>query len=510
MDWGIDPERVAEVAEIIRNRKLPAADAEKLILAIVGGGGENVDQPLWDLAQILFCLGHLAKQGRMGPRDAATACLLDETGMLTGPLKRAPRTIQEGPFRITGGPDGVSVASPEGERSFAWGRVRRTMALGDFLFNSPFTDPGAGSGVDALRLALDTLFLENSSLTDLSKRAVQGPARYMRAWRKKYLPLQAFAELIRVRESYLSELGRTREARALDTADVFAIWRLALARGETWSFARYAEKLAALLREERTDVERRAFLQPVAIDAMVAGEPSENPEDAIVAWLDREDGPLEAVPALAINDNAPTSADLEDDGDEPAFEERTLAALASLPETPKVLTKEERRQAAAIFALNPLCHEQPQTLLRAVQAAGWENRLVEASRRGVSDDRGGGFDYPAEVGGVRDLDQRFGELILMALHLSAPEVGGAAAEGAKVLKKWRHDRASFRIEDAKLAQTFAIMGHDLRVTAHALKRVLQQLQRLAASEDLTAMSGADEALFGEVFATRYTRQADSR
>jgi hypothetical protein len=507
MDWGIDPERVAEVAEIIRNRKLPASDAEKVILAIVGGGGENVDQPLWDMAQILFCLGHLTKQPRMGPRDAATACLLDESGMFTAPVRRAGKTVEEGAFKIAGGPEGVSVKSPEGERSFAWSRVKRAMAIGDFLFNSPFTDAGAGTGVDALRLALDTLFLDNPSLTDLSKRAVQGPARYMRAWRKKFLPLQAFADLIRVRESYLAERSRTREGRGLDAEDVFELWRLALHRGETWSFARYVEKLAALIREERTDAERRAFLQPVAIDALVTGEPSEDPEAAIIAWLDRdEDGP----PA-AINDNAPEPVDVEDDPDAPAFEERTLAALNALPEIPKVLTKEERRQAAAIFALNPLCHEQPLTLLRAVQAAVWENRLVEASRRGSAEARGGAFDYAAEVDGVKALDQRFGELILMALHLaSAGTAGGAAEEGAKLLKKWRHDRSSFRMEDAKLAQSFTTMGHDLRVTAQALRRVLQQLGRLAATGDLIALSNADEVRFGQVFATRYNRQADSR
>jgi hypothetical protein len=504
MDWGIDPERVAEVAELIRNRKLPAADAEKVILAIVGGGGENIDQPLWDMAQILFCLGHLAKQPRVGPRDAATACLLDESGMFLAPIRRAPKAIEIVGFSISGGPEGVAVRSAEGERSFAWSRVKRAMALADFLFNSPYTDPGAGTGVDALRIGLDTLFLENSSLNDLSKRAVQAPARYMRAWRKKFLPLQAFADLIRVRETYLAEKGRTREARGLDAGDIFDVWRLALARGETWSFARYVEKLAALMREERTDGDRRAFLQPVAIDSMIAGEPSENPEEAIIAWLDRED---EVLPAG--NDNAPDPVDPADDPDAPAFEERTLSALLALPDEPKVLTKEERRQAATILALNPLCHEQPHTLLRSTQSAVWENRLVEASRRGTSETRGGGFDYSGEVSGVKTLDQRFGELILMALHLSSSQ-GGASEEGAKILKKWRHDRSSFRMEDAKLAQSFAMMGHDLRVAAQAMRRVLHQLGRLAASEDLTALSAADEALFGQVFAERYSKRADSQ
>jgi hypothetical protein len=504
MDWGIDPERVAEVAELIRNRKLPATDAEKVVLAIVGGGGENIDQPLWDMAQILFCLGHLAKQPRMGPRDAATACLLDESGMFLAPIRRAPKAIEITGFSIAGGPDGVAVRSSEGERSFVWSRVKRAMALADFLFNSPYTDPGAGSGVDALRVGLDTLFLENSSLNDLSKRAVQAPARYMRAWRKKFLPLQAFADLVRVRETYLAEKGRTREARDLDAVDIFDVWRLALARGETWSFARYVEKLAALMREERTDADRRAFLQPLAIDAMVSGEPSDDPEEAIIAWLDRED----EAPA-AGNDNAPEPIDRAEDGDAPAFEERTLSALLALPDEPKVLTKEERRQAAAILALNPLCHEQPRTLLRSTQSAVWENRLVEASRRGTSDTRGGGFDYSGEVSGVKTLDQRFGELILMALHLSSAP-GAVSEEGAKVLKKWRHDRSSFRTEDAKLAQSFAMMGHDLRIAAQAMRRVLQQLGRLAASEDLASLSAADEALFGQVFSERYSKRADSQ
>jgi hypothetical protein len=98
----------------------------------------------------------------------------------------------------------------------------------------------------------------------------------------------------------------------------------------------------------------------------------------------------------------------------------------------------------------------------------------------------------------------------MAMHLAATSGGAAAEEGGKILKKWRHDRSSFRMEDAKLAQSFAMMGHDLRVSAQAMRRVLQQLGRFAASGDLAALSASDEALFGEVFATRYNRQAESR
>jgi hypothetical protein len=490
MDWGIDPERVAEIAEIIRNRRFAAADAEKLMLAIVGGAGEHADSPLWDMAQILLGLGALARAPRLPPRDAAIACLLDESGLMTGPLKRG-REASHGPIAIRSDAEGLRLSSGGEPRLYGWGRVKRALGLADFLFNSPFVDPAAGSGVDALRQALDQLFAGDGDLNALSKRAVQAPARYMRAWRKRYLPLQAFAELIRHREAYLAE---RKDGRDLGPDAILELWRFALSRGETWSFTRYAEKLAALTREERTDVDRRAFLSPVSVETMVTGEPSEDPEAAIIAWLDRnrdEDGEPEP-PVDAQEDES-------EDGEE-RFTDRTMAALAALPDQPKLLTKEERRQAAAALALLPLAHEQPLTLLRAVGVAPWENRLVEATRRGGGECQQGQLDYPGVAAETKALDGRFGELILIGLCLAG---GAGAAEGARVLKKWRHDRASFRLEDAELAQTFASIARDLRVVAGALKRILQQQGRLAAGADLGQLASADEARFAAVFAERY-------
>lgn len=493
MDWGIDPDRVAEIAEIVRNRRYAAADAEKLMLAIVGGAGEHADSPLWDMAQILLGLGALARQPRMGPRDAAIACLLDETGMMISPLKRG-KEAKHGAIAIRANAEGLTVDGGGEPRVYGWGRVKRAMGLADFLFNSPFVDPAAGGGVDALRQALDQLFAEEADLTTLSKRAVQAPARYMRAWRKRYLPLQAFADLIRHRESYLAE---TKRGRDLGHDEILDLWCFAIGRGETWSFTRYAEKLAALMREERTDVERRAFLMPVSVDGMVTGEPSEDPEAAIIAWLDREAEPDAAeAPIVEAPEEEGESAEEE------RWTDRTMSALNALPDAPKMLTKEERRQAAAALALLPLAHEQPLTYLRAVAVAPWENRLVEATRRGRADGQASNLDYLIVSGELKALDQRLGELILIGLHLAgASDAGGA--EGGKVLKKWRHDRASFRIEDAELAQTFAIMGGDLRVVANALKRVLMQVSRMGASADLGQLAGADEARFAAVFAERY-------
>ncbi len=492
MDWGIDPDRVSEIAEIVRNRRFAAADAEKLMLAIVGGAGEHADSPLWDMAQVLLALGLLARQPRLPPRDAAIACLLDESGLMVGPLKRG-KEASHGAILVRSGADGLTLASLGEPRVYGWGRVKRALGLADFLFNSPFVDPAAGSGVDALRQSLDQLFQEDGDLNALSKRAVQAPARYMRAWRRRYLPLQAFAELIRHREAFIAEMKRGRD---MGPEEVFELWRFAIGRGETWSFTRYTEKLAALMREERTDVERRAFLAPVSMDGMVVGEPSEDPEAAIIAWLDREEEPDVPDPPIVER------ADEEGDDGEERFTDRTMSALNALPDAPKLLTKEERRQAAAALALLPLAHEQPHTLLRSVGVAPWENRLVEATRRGRPDGQPAGLDYAGVADGLTILDQRLGELILIGLALGGA-AGAGGAEGARVLKKWRHDRASFRIEDAELAQTFAMIGRDLRVVANALKRILQQTGRLAAHAQLGQLASADEERFAAVFAERY-------
>ncbi len=493
MDWGIDPDRVSEIAEIVRNRRFSAADAEKLMLAIVGGAGEHADSPLWDMAQVLLALGLLARQPRLPPRDAAIACLLDESGLMVGPLKRG-KEAKHGAMVVRSGAEGLTLASLGEPRVYGWGRVKRALGLADFLFNSPFVDPAAGSGVDALRQSLDQLFQEDGDLSALSKRAVQAPARYMRAWRRRYLPLHAFAELIRHREAFIAELKRGRD---FGPEEVFELWRFAIGRGETWSFTRYAEKLAALMREERTDVERRAFLAPVAMDAMTVGEPSENPEAAIIDWLDREEEPDIPDPPIV---ERPEEGEGED-GEE-RFTDRTMSALNALPDAPKLLTKEERRQAAAALALLPVAHEQPHTLLRAVGVAPWENRLVEATRRGRMDGQAAGLDYDGVANDLTALDQRLGELILIGLAL-AGSAGAGGAEGAKILKKWRHDRASFRIEDAELAQTFTTIERDLRVVANALKRILQQTGRLAAHAQLGQLASADEARFAAVFAERY-------
>ncbi|MGL5113781.1 MAG: hypothetical protein ACRC7G_08420 [Beijerinckiaceae bacterium] len=492
-DWGIDPERVQDIAEIVRNRRLPVADAEHFALAIVGGAGQHADSALWEMGQVLLGVGFLLKDQRMAPRDAAIAALLDESGLFIGTLKRGKSLTVEG-FTIAAGPSGLSIDGGGEARQFAWSRVRRALAMADFLFNSPQADPAAGPGLDALRDALDHLFLGEGDLTQRSKRAVQAPARFMRGWRKRYLPLQAFAEMIRCREAYLAEQKRTRTGRDLAADDVLTLWHFALAQGETWSFARYVERLAALVRAERADGDRRAFMQPAALDATPGFEPSSNPEEAIIAWLDR----------------TPTALDPDEPEDEPEDTEETeglapggsraLAALARLPSEPKVLNGEERRVAAEALAILPLAHEQPPTWLRVGAVAPWENRLVEASRRGTAQVAAAALDYAGCIAALADLDRRLGELILIALYLDGTQAEG---EGAKLLKRWRHDRASFKVEDAKLAQSFARMERDLRATAGSVRRILRQAESHAAARDLPAMAATDHVFFAAAFAGRY-------
>lgn len=513
MDWGIDPARVAEISTIASSRRFSARDTEKFVLAITGGGSENADLPLWDMLQVLFSLGALTANPRMPARDAAIGCLLDESGILLRPLRQegpvravlAGATIEASAAEIV-----LSYAAGKGEaktRSFSWSRIRRALGLADFLFAAEADERSEG-GLVALRTALDAVFALSSFDEDGMKRAVQEPARFMRAWRRRHLPLLAFADLIRQREAFLNASGRRERQREFDPDDLVSLWSFALLHGETWSFARFAERFSALMREERSSIGRRDFMAPASMETLMARQPSENPEEALIAWLDHQAilGELE--------DHEPEEDDeLEDEEDEDGvLRERVYAALMRLPAEPKFLNKEEREAIGRALAILPLAHEQPLTLVRSRAVAPWENRLVEASRRVAGSNRGQvdqspePFDYPGIAAGLAALGRRLDELLLIGTALEAlegPQSEAATAEGQKLLRRWRHDRASFRIDDAKLALIFARHGGALRTVAAALHRINRQQKRFGETTDLAAQAASDEARFTDVFSQRY-------
>lgn len=510
MDWGIDPARVAEIGTIASSRRFSARDTEKFVLAITGGGSENADLPLWDMLQVLFALGSLTAGPRLPARDAAIACMLDESGILLRPLR------QEKPVRTELAGAAIEASAAEvvlsygagKTRSFSWSRVRRALGLADFLFAAE-GDERSESGLVALRTALDAIFALKAFDEDGLKRAVQEPARFMRAWRRRHLPLLAFADLIRQREAFLNASGRRERQREFDPDDLVSLWSFALLHGETWSFARFAERFSALVREERSSIGRRDFIAPASMDVLMARQPSENPEEALVAWLDYQ---------AALGELEPEDAD-EEEEDEPEEEdeegvvrERVYAALMRLPSDPKFLNKEERESVGRALALLPIAHEQPLTLARSRAVAPWENRLVEASRRVAGSNRGQvdqspePFDYAAIAQALALLGKRFDELLLIGIALEAidgPANEAVLGEGQKILRRWRHDRASFRVDDAKLALIFARHGGALRTVAGALHRIIRQQKRFGDTTDLVAQAALDEARFTDVFSQRY-------
>lgn len=510
MDWGIDPARVAEIGTIASSRRFSARDTEKFVLAITGGGSENADLPLWDMLQVLFALGALCGDARMPPRDAAIACMLDETGMLLRPLR------QDAPVRATLA--GAEVSSSGAElaltygggksRSFSWNRVRRALGLADFLFAAELDERSEG-GLAALRKGLDEIFALGQLDDDGLKRAVQEPARFMRSWRRRHLPLLAFADLIRQREAFLNASGRRERQREFDPDDLVALWSFALLHGETWSFARFAERFSALMREERAGVSRRDFMAPSSMDDLSARQPAENPEEALIAWLDYQAVIGQLEPEDPPDDEEADEPEEDEDG---VLRERVHAALMRLPSDPKFLNKEEREAVGRALALLPIAHEQPLTLCRSRAVAPWENRLVEASRRVAGSNRGqvdqnpDPFDYAAIGRSLASLGRRFDELLLIATALGAMDDEPAepvAAEGQKLLRRWRHDRASFRIDDAKLTLIFARHVGALRTVAGALHRINRQQKRFGETTDLLGQAALDEAKFTDVFSQRY-------
>jgi hypothetical protein len=514
MDWGIDPARVAEISTIASSRRFSARDTEKFVLAITGSGSENADLPLWDMLQVLFSLGALTANPRMPARDAAIGCMLDESGILLRPLR------QDGPVRVTLA--GATIESSAAEivlsycggggeaktRSFSWSRIRRALGLADFLFAAEADERSEG-GLAALRTALDAVFALSAFDEDGMKRAVQEPARFMRAWRRRHLPLLAFADLIRQREAFLNASGRRERQREFDPDDLVSLWSFALLHGETWSFARFAERFSALIREERSSIGRRDFIAPASMETLMARQPSENPEEALIAWLDHQ----ALIGELELEEPEEGDEPEEDEEDEDGIvRERVYAALMRLPAEPKFLNKEERESIGRALALLPLAHEQPLTLVRSRAVAPWENRLVEASRRIAGSNRGQvdqspeAFDYAGIGAALAALGKRLDELLLIANALEAiegPQSDAAMAEGQKLLRRWRHDRASFRIDDAKLALTFARHGGALRTVAAALHRINRQQKRFGETADLVAQAASDEARFTDVFSQRY-------
>lgn len=174
-------------------------------------------------------------------------------------------------------------------------------------------------------------------------------------------------------------------------------------------------------------------MAPASIDSLMARQPSENPEEALIAWLDHQALLGELEPEDVEEDDEP-----EEEDEDGVVRERVYAALMRLPAEPKFLNKEERESIGRALALLPLAHEQPLTLVRSRAVAPWENRLVEASRRIAGSNRGQvdqspePFDYAGIAAGLAALGRRLDELLLIGNALEAiegPQSEAALAEG---------------------------------------------------------------------------------
>lgn len=538
MDWGIDPERVRELTAVAQARRLSARETELFAVQITGGGA-NADIPLWDMLTVLFALGHLSgdpgqdtrRNSRQTPRDWALTCLFDQSEMSLQALRRAgTRSLTAAGARIACGPAGVEVAyaaraGDEGPpRSFGWPRIRLALALADFLFGSAAPKQGLPDGLGALSIGLDAVFDAGVFDHALLKRAIQEPARFMRGWRRRHLPLQAFADLVREREAFLAARGRTRVGRDLDADDALALWSFTREREATWTYARFLEKLAALAREERQGAGRRGFIDAMSMDDLAGAEPAHDPEEALLAWLDMARGQLgqtspEPQPAPPSHPPAlhpPAGGnpyDEEQDGPELA-EERSVLALLQLPDAPKFLTGEQRQQIAALLGLMPLAHDLPLALLRAQATRDWENRLIEATRRGTGGGRGPvdtappPFDYRGEVEGLAAHAERLRQLVLAGAALGAAgPLDADRQEGLAILRKLQRDRASFRLEDGELAQIFTEAQGALLTVSRTLRQIARRGQAFAARVDLQRQGRDDQTAFINILARRLPAEA---
>ncbi len=224
MDWGIDPDRVSEIAEIVRNRRFSAADAEKLMLAIVGGPANmpTARSGTWRRCCWRSASGAPAplaparRSHRLPPRrerphgEPAQAGQGGEARRDDGPLRR--RGTDAGLARRAAGLRLGPRQTGAGPRRFPLQlAVRRSGRRQRRRRAAPVPRSALPGG-------------RRPECAEQARRAGPGPLHAGLA-AARYLPLQAFAELIRHREAFIAEAKRGRD---FGPEEVFELWRFAI------------------------------------------------------------------------------------------------------------------------------------------------------------------------------------------------------------------------------------------------------------------------------------------
>jgi len=453
-----------ELATVVAGRGLSPSEANWLARALVGAIRPNRDLPLLDLA---YTLAFLVEAAGAGDERALIRAVFDPRVATAGAL--ADAAAKAG---LQGG-GGATLA--RSGRTLTWRALSRSLALAETI---ALVDGSALLGDLVLGLRRIAADPTAAQVEDVARAL----ARALHAWRMRCLP---FARIERRLRRVMSALGDG-GFRALDDAAILAAFQAEVASGSRPSFHGFAQLVATAERALRHGLD----LQRLVDSGPLGGWPGGREHETVEAAL----------------------ADIAGE-DDLTLEER----LARVPESPKCLTKAERRRLHDLVSLDPLPRSRPLTTLRALCFDPVQAGIVNRQRRGS----GGptvaqrvrcldAAPYPQALGATRALREHLRVLLRMALALrvasggappSDPRAAAALAEGRRALKAMR--REGFDAPPEAIRRAFAAVDEDLAALAASLDAFLDAAEALDGTDPLDRRFLSDCAIFSAAFAAAY-------
>lgn len=468
---------IDDVRQLVEERHLALPTGRFLTKAIAGEIRPNRDAPLWDLANVLYALGHAARGRGETPVDAIEAALFDRrrvtTTYLTSLFDGAPAGV-----RLTG--DRLEVTAGTKGWSASYAAIGRTLALGDFIATGD--ELSMLPGLRAILLALTAPKVDADQARTDARRDL---SRLLNEFRQRTMPLASCERRSRELETFL----RQRYGRDGDTVewmtddDIIAFWQLLTAEDRRVQFRTAVARIRAYAEVIKEIAPRRQVSEAGSIDDRydLAG-PSldEDAPDWATAWGDT----LSELPPLA---------------------ER----LDRIPDVPNVLKGTEKQALMELLALAPWHQKKPLTVLRwlvfgylqAIATQAERTRSKVASFAALAE---ANPDYAETVKSYQDAKAHL-TLIAMIAHQLRKSDKNAPRETIRELKQVR--RRGFDASIAELQPVFAAFDGDLADVLIAVNGFIEAAAKLDRTRGLGATYAKDVPLFLDQFEASYLQEA---
>lgn len=472
MTSAYDDRCASDLSNVIDGRSLSREDAAWLTRVVTGAVRPNRDKPFWDLAHFLVALAWDKADGPrvldilLDPRLARTSTLVRRFGGLA--LAEGARCDERG----------LVFALSDREWRATWNGLTRNLALAEFLLTAEelahFAD---------IKRCLTELMKETdpqSAVSLLLKYFV----RIIHDYRDRHLPLAPVERRFRAILAFLSTRAEGKPE-AFDDDDIVAFWRQEIGAGERPLFRTIAEHFVT-------------YQETISALGGLAGLRQATSLETIEDWADRLDSQL--GDALGASD----------------VTLKLTETLATMPDTPKILTGAERNRLIDILWLEPFHRSRPVTVWRAVSfgqiQSGIGNRLRRGSGGAEVDERVTCADaetYAALITRTETVHDHVERMIKIAAALQIPATAQQDSLVHEVLVAAESDIARVRragFDDrAALQETFSTFGTLLVDLRDELTGFITASRKVAVDQDLAERFEGDRPVFAAAFRDIYLR-----